>query len=79
MKRSKNYKIGQRIRAIKVEDPYTDIQLGATGTIAFVDDFDTLHVDWDDGHRLGIIPGIDEFEIIDNEEIIAHQTHTLYL
>lgn len=77
MKSKQKNKIGQRIRAIKIEDPYTEIQSGATGTIAFVDDFDTLHIDWDNGSRLGIIPGIDTFEMIDDEEIIAHQTHTL--
>lgn len=60
----KDLKIGQRVRAIKIEDPYTDIKSGDCGTINFIDDFDTIHVKWDSGSILGIIPGIDEYEII---------------
>jgi len=29
---------------------------GATGTVAHVDDLGTIHVRWDDGHSLGIVP-----------------------
>ena len=70
-------KIGARVKALKVLDPYADIVVGTKGTVVFIDDFDTIHVHWDDGRRLGLIPEIDEFEIIHEDEIVAHQTHTL--
>jgi len=28
-----------------------------------VDGLDTVHVAWDDGSRLGLIPGVDEWEL----------------
>jgi len=65
------FQIGQRIKAIQINDPYTKIQSGEHGTINFIDDFNTIHVNWDSGSTLGVIPEIDEFEII------AHQTQTL--
>lgn len=67
----KNLKIGQRVRAIKINDPHTRVLSGECGTIKFIDDLETIHVHWDSGASLGIIPEIDEFEII------AHQTQTL--
>lgn len=67
----KELKIGQRVKAIQIKDPYTELKSGDCGTINFIDDFDTIHVNWDSGLYLGIIPEIDVFEII------AHQTQTL--
>ena len=67
----KNLRIGQRVRAIQINDPYTKIESGEYGTINFIDGFNTIHVNWDSGSTLGIIPEIDEFEII------AHQSQTL--
>lgn len=67
----KNLRVGQRVRAIQINDPYTEIKSGECGTIRFIDDFNTIHVKWDSGSMLGIIPEIDEFEII------AHQSQTL--
>jgi len=67
----KNLRVGQRVRAIQINDPYTRIKSGECGTIRFIDDLETIHVNWDSGSVLGIIPEIDEFEII------AHQSQTL--
>lgn len=67
----KNLRIGQRVRAIQINDAYATIKSGECGTIKFIDDLETIHVQWDSGSNLGIIPEIDQFEII------AHQTQTL--
>jgi uncharacterized Zn ribbon protein len=64
MKSIKNLKIGQKVRAIKIEDPYTEIEAGSEGTITFIDDFGTIHVKWDSGRTLGIIPEVDKYEVI---------------
>lgn len=56
---------GDRIRLIRCTDPYTTLQAGQRGTVTFVDAFGTVHVYWDDGHSLGLIPGVDEWETIE--------------
>ena len=35
-----------------------------TGIIEHIDDIGTLHILWKKGRRLGLVVGIDEFEII---------------
>jgi hypothetical protein len=44
----------------------------AIGTIASIDDAGTLHVSWDSGWSLGLIPSQDEFTILDTEEEVPH-------
>lgn len=34
---------------------------GTEGTVMFVDDIGTIHVQWDTGSTLGLIPGVDDF------------------
>lgn len=57
-----NAKPGQRVRLIHTSDPYTRLSPGEEGTIADVDDLGTVHIHWDCGSRLGLIPGVDEWE-----------------
>lgn len=55
---------GKRIRLIYCGDPYTQLKSGLEGTITMVDAVGTLHVRWDDGHQLGLIPDEDKYELI---------------
>ena len=55
--------IGQRVRLIRMDDPY-GLEPGSEGTVAYIDDLGTLHVSWDCGSSLGLIPGEDEWEIL---------------
>jgi hypothetical protein len=55
---------GDRIRLISTTDPHTRLSPGSLGTAGFVDGRGTVHVTWDDGHKLGLIPGIDHFEVL---------------
>ena len=57
----RRYPKGSRVKLIKLEDPYRNIPEGTKGTVDSVDDIGTIHVRWDDGPRLGIVPGVDEF------------------
>ena len=57
----RRYLKGTRVKLIKLEDLYRNIHEGTKGTVDAVDDIRTIHVIWDDGSRLGIIPGVDEF------------------
>lgn len=57
----KSYPAGTRIELLSMEDPFSSIYPGEKGTVRVVDDMGTIHVDWDNGRRLGVIPGEDAF------------------
>jgi hypothetical protein len=46
--------VGRRIRLNKCNDSITELKPGATGTVSFIDDAGTLHVNWDSGSTLGL-------------------------
>jgi hypothetical protein len=56
-------KPGDRVRLIRCNDPYTRLAPGDLGTVTLVDDLGTVHVDWDSGSRLGLVPGEDWWEV----------------
>ena len=56
--------INKRVRLISTADEYTNLQPGDEGTIVLVDDTGTIFANWDNGSRLGLIPGIDFFDIL---------------
>jgi hypothetical protein len=56
---------GDRIRLVRVVDDYTKLRSGIHGTVTGVDDLGTVHVRWDDGSNLGLIPGVDAWETVD--------------
>lgn len=65
--RTKNHEsVGKRIILNHMEDP-DPIPDGATGTVTGVDDWGHIHVLWDDGRNLSVIPGEDSFEITDEK------------
>jgi hypothetical protein len=55
---------GQRVKLLHTSDPYTRLRSGEEGTVSFVDDEGTVHVDWDCGSSLGLIPREDSWEEI---------------
>lgn len=59
------YPKGTRVKLIRMCDPYSRLAYGDTGTVAFVDDIGTIHVDWDNGSTLGVVLGVDSVQIID--------------
>ena len=44
------------------------MQEGLTGTVRFVDDIGSIHVDWDNGSTLALIPDEDDFEILKEQQ-----------
>lgn len=58
----KQYPEGTRIELIHTDDSYTRLKPGDQGSVMFVDDTGTLHVAWDSGSTLGVIPGVDSFK-----------------
>ncbi len=60
-------KKGMRIRMIHMDDE-RPVDEGLEGTIEKIDDLGTLHVKWDNGRRLGVIPNEDKYELLPPEE-----------
>lgn len=58
---------GRRVRLISTTDPYTDLRYGDEGTIVLVDDLGTVHVSWDNGSSLGLVPHEDRWVTLDNQ------------
>ena len=59
------YKKEQRVELISTTDEYTTLVPGDKGTVRLVDDIGTIHINWDNGNTLGMIPGEDQIIIID--------------
>ena len=55
---------GQTVRLIHTTDPHTRLQPGDTGVVTFVDSLGTVHVRWEGGSNLGLIPGEDRWEVV---------------
>lgn len=58
------YKTGTRVELISMDDPYTKLTPGSKGTVMFVDDIGTIHVQWDCGSCLGVVYGEDSCQVI---------------
>ena len=60
-------KKGMRIRMLSMADE-NPIDDDLEGTIDRIDDIGTLHVNWDDGRTLGVIPNVDDYELLPPSE-----------
>ena len=58
------YPKGTRIRLNSMEDPYAPIAPGTEGEVDFVDDEGQLHMKWDNGRTLPLVPGEDSFSVL---------------
>lgn len=54
---------GKRVRLIEMNDTQAPPS-GTEGTVKFTDDIDQLHVSWDNGSTLALIPEVDKYEFI---------------
>jgi hypothetical protein len=59
---------GKRIRLINMSDNFTDLKNGDEGYIKGINSLGDIIVKWDNGSTLSIIPGLDEYEIIDENK-----------
>lgn len=58
------YPAGCKVRLLRMADSKAP-PVGTIGTVTGVDDTATVHVDWSNGSKLGIIYGVDAVEKID--------------
>lgn len=54
------YPTGTRVELIHMDDPYNrKLGPGCQGTVRWVDDMGTIHVNWDCDSKLGVVYGAD--------------------
>lgn len=58
------YPIGTRIELLSTMDDIQGVEKGIKGTVVGVDDMGTIHMKWDNGRGLGLIPGEDNFIVL---------------
>ena len=68
------YPPGTKIECIQMDDPYHAVAPGSIGTVDHVDDAGTIHMSWENGSSLGLIPGVDRFRIIGKAEDNKHKS-----
>lgn len=60
------YPIGSRIKLLKDMDDKQPILAGTIGIIDYIDSEGQLHMKWENGRSLALLPDIDHFEIIND-------------
>ena len=67
-----NYPPGTRIQLIHMEDNWA-VPPGIRGTVDLVDDIGSIHLKWDNGRSLAIVPQVDEFRKLTEQELREEQ------
>ena len=62
------YPAGTRIRRNQMDDPWSPVPEGTEGTVDMVDDIGQLHMKWDNGRTLPLVPGEDSFSVIQQKQ-----------
>lgn len=62
------YPPGTRIQLNHMDDPYAPIPPGTEGVVSMIDDAGQLHMKWQNGRSLALIPGHDSFMVLSRPE-----------
>jgi hypothetical protein len=60
--------VGDRVRLLGMHADPNPVPAGTLGTVRMLDGVGTIHVTWDNGRSLGLIPGVDSYERV-NEAV----------
>ena len=69
----KAYPSGTRIVLNSMGNDPRPVESGTRGTVAVVDDIGTVHCDFDNGRRLGLIEGEDDFRTLTAQELAEEE------
>lgn len=72
-----SYPPGSRILLYQITDPYAPLPSGTRGTVRYVDDAGQVGVAWDNGRSLSLIPGVDSFRKLTQQEIAQEQNMSM--
>lgn len=67
------YPAGTRLLLNHMNDPYAPVESGTRGTVKLVDDAGQIHMQWDNGRTLALLPGEDSFRKLTTDELAAEQ------
>lgn len=67
-----NYPPGTRLTLIHMGDKWA-VPPGTRGTVDFVDDAGQIHMKWDNGRTLAIVPQVDKFRKLTQQELLEEQ------
>lgn len=59
------YPTGTRVELIEMNDPYRNMPPGLKGTVLYVDDAGSIHVNWENGSSLAALHGFDRIRKCD--------------
>jgi len=62
------YPPGTRVILVSMRDDVNPVPPNTKGTVKFVDDIGTIHVEFDNGRFLGMCPEVDEFRKLTEED-----------
>ena len=69
----KAYPSGTRIVLNSMGNDPRPVESGTRGTVAVVDDIGTVHCNFDNGRRLGLIEGEDDFRALTAQELAEEE------
>ena len=72
-----NYPPGTRVMLLHMTDPHAPVPPGTRGTVDLVDAIGSLHMTWDNGRSLALVPGEDTFRTLTPAELTEEQTEAL--
>ncbi len=63
----KQYPIGTKIQLISMRDEKYTILPGTIGVVTHIDDMGSVHLKWQNGSSLALIPEVDSFKVLGAE------------
>jgi hypothetical protein len=62
--------VGDRVQLLRCNDPYTKLEPGMLGIVRSIDSMGTVHVEWENGSRLGMVTEDgDSFRVIEPRDL----------
>jgi len=65
--------VGKYVQIIKMEDQY-GVESGTIGVVDHIDDINNIFVKWENDRSLPIIPEIDQYRVLTEEEAHKHKS-----
>ena len=64
----KQYQVGTKIQLISMRDEKYPILPGTIGEVTHIDDLGSIHMKWQNGSSLALIPEVDSFKAVGVEK-----------